>query len=242
MVTARWRSPISAALFRCPISLIFPSFSTPQTGAFIFYCCSLNSEVFVGANGINRQRQFNTVDNLNVVKGAHQLKFGVDHRNLSPTFGRRAYDQEFLYLTAASLVNNAASEAFVDNASGASGLEVVTNNFSVFAQDAWRAGRRLTLTYGLRWEYNPAPHVSNRPAPWVVDQVSNIATTQLVSSGAPLWHASAANFAPRLGVAYQLSDSREMGHGTARGRRCILRHRLRPARRRVREQLPILWL
>ena len=190
-----------------PISSIFPSFSTPETGAFVFYCCSLNSEIFVGANGINRQRQFNTVDNLNVVRGAHQLKFGVDHRNLSPTFGRRAYDQEFLYLTAASLVSNAASEAFVDNAAGASGLEVITNNFSAFAQDAWRAGRRFTLTYGLRWEYNPAPHVANRAAPWVVDQVSNIAATQLVSSGAPLWHASAANIAPRLGVAYQLSDS-----------------------------------
>ncbi|MGH9423641.1 MAG: TonB-dependent receptor, partial [Thermoanaerobaculia bacterium] len=41
----------------------------------------------------------------------------------------------------------------------------------------------------------------------MVDQVSDLSTTRLVSSGAPLWHAAAANFAPRIGVAYQLFDS-----------------------------------
>lgn len=189
-------------------SLIFPSFSNPQTGAFVFFCCSFSAEVFVGANARNSQRQYNTVDNLNFILGAHQLKFGVDHRNLSPSWGRRAYDNQFVYANSAGVLSNTTTQVFIDAASGAAGLEVVTNNFSVFAQDTWRIGPRLTLTYGLRWEYNPAPTVANRQAPWVVDQVDNIAATQLAPDGAPLWHASAVNLAPRLGLAYQLTDSR----------------------------------
>jgi hypothetical protein len=39
-------------------SLVFPSFSNPQTGAFIFLCCGNLAELFEGANGINRQLQF----------------------------------------------------------------------------------------------------------------------------------------------------------------------------------------
>jgi hypothetical protein len=190
-----------------PSSLVFPSFSNPETGAFAFLCCSYGSEIFLGANFANTQRQFNLVDNLSYIRGAHQLKFGADERSLSPVFGRRTYDTQFLYPTPDSILNNMPSQVYVDAAGGAAGLRVIANNPSAFAQDMWRASARLNFTYGLRWEYNPAPDVANREAPWVVDQVTNIATTQLISSGAPLWHATAANFAPRMGVVYRMSDS-----------------------------------
>ena len=194
-----------------PLSLskVLPSFSDPATSAFQFFCCSNNSGFLVGANATNRQRQFNAVDNFAYVKGAHQIKLGVDYRRLAPTYGRRAYDNQFNYSTDAAVLANMPDRVYVNAAGGgAAGLQVVTNNVSVFGQDTWRVSRRLTLSYGLRWEFNPVPHVTNRAAPWVVDQVANIATTKLVSPGAPLWHAAAANFAPRIGVAYQLSDAR----------------------------------
>ena len=31
-----------------------------------------------------------------------------------------------------------------------------TSSFSLFAHDDWRAGRRLTLSLGLRYDYDPA--------------------------------------------------------------------------------------
>ncbi|HLK65227.1 MAG TPA: TonB-dependent receptor [Bryobacteraceae bacterium] len=187
-------------------SLVFPSFSTPQTGAFVFLCCGNLAELFEGANAINRQLQFNTVDTLSYVKGKHQLKFGIDQRHLMPTMGRRSYDTEYLYSTAAAVIANTPAPVYVDGASGAAGLGLSTNNYSVVAQDTWRAGLRLTVTYGLRWEYDPAPGVTNRPAAWTPDQASNLATMQLAPDGSPLWHASGKNFAPRLGIAYQLSS------------------------------------
>jgi len=187
-------------------SLVFPSFSNPQTGAFIFLCCGNLAELFDGANGINRQLQFNTVDTLSYVKGKHLFKFGIDQRHLRPTFGRRSYDSEFLYSTAAAVIANTPSPVYVDAASGAAGLELSSNNWSLFAQDTWRASLRLTVTYGLRWEYDPAPSVTNRPAAWTPNETSNLAAMQLAPEGSPLWHASAKNFAPRLGIAYQLSN------------------------------------
>ena len=36
-------------------------------------------------------------------------------------------------------------------------FSVDVNNYSLFAQDTWRARNNLTITYGLRWEINPPP-------------------------------------------------------------------------------------
>jgi hypothetical protein len=133
--------------------------------------------------------------------------FGMDFRRSSPVFGRKNYENQFLYPNVDAILANVPSQVLVDTAPGASGLRVVANNLSGFAQDDWRIARTLTLTYGIRWEYNPAPFVANRTAPWVVDQIENLATTQLVSANAPLWHSQWNNFAPRVGIAYKLLDS-----------------------------------
>lgn len=192
-------------------SLVFQPFSNPTTGAFVFVCCTNQAELFYGANGINRQLQYNTVDTFSYFKGKHQFKFGVDQRHLEPTFGRRAYDNEYIYSTPAAVLANTPTTVYVDNAAGASGLQVSTNNYSLFAQDTWRIGKRLTLTYGLRWEYVPAPTVLNRQAPWVPTETTDLAAMQVAPEGTPLWHASARNFAPRLGFAYQLSNAANWG-------------------------------
>src|SRR5437870_1154116 len=34
-------------------------------------------------------------------------------------------------------------------------------NLSFFAQDVWKITRRLTATYGIRWDINPAPSSPN---------------------------------------------------------------------------------
>lgn len=60
----------------------------------------------------------------------------------------------------------------------------------------------MTITYGLRWEYDAAPSSPNGTLPFTVTGVNNLATMTLAPAGTPLWHPQKDDFAPRLGIAW----------------------------------------
>jgi hypothetical protein len=157
------------------------------------------------ANAVNDpQRQLNTIDSLSIAKGGHQLKFGVDYRRLFPEFN-------ILRFNGSAIFSNAAAAAAGTISSGqlisfAPPRFPVFLSTSTYGQDTWAITRRLTLTYGLRWEINFYPKEQNGLDPLTVTGLDSPASIAFAPKGTPLWHTTYGNFAPRVGLAYQLRE------------------------------------
>ena len=178
----------------------YPSFAPPGTGL-LFYAGSGLPILLAGTLGNNLQQQYNVTDNLSSILGAHQLKFGVDYRRLRPELGLAPYTAQYIFASLANVMSDTVPEALIN--SRAADVQLIFSNRSLFAQDTWKFTRTLTLTYGLRWEYNAAPSAGNGNLPFTVTQVNDLATMALAPPGTPLWHPQKDDFAPRLGVAWQ---------------------------------------
>lgn len=183
-----------------------PSPFTIQTGALFVYVPSLNP-LNTGPQGHNLQNQINVVDNLSRQKGSHSLKFGIDFRRLSPVYGNPGYSQEAVFLDIPLFETGSAFLWSVT--SSRNRVPFGFHNLGAFAQDAWRMFSRLTLTYGIRWDVDFAP--SSTPSLLAVTgfDLNNLSTLALAPAGTPAFKTRYANFAPRIGVAYQIRQSQD---------------------------------
>lgn len=189
---------------------IASAFSSAPTGAFSFNLNGRAAALMTGNDVASTQRQFNIVDSTAVVARNHEMKFGVDFRRLSPIIGLRTRENSALFDGVSQALTGVAGRVNAFERSGSPSL--VFNNLSLFGQDKWRVTPKLTLTYGLRWELNPAPTASEGRSLAAVTAISDPSNLDLSPEGTPLWGTTYNNFAPRVGLAYQLSD--RSGHET----------------------------
>jgi hypothetical protein len=147
-------------------------------------------------------KQYNLVNSLAWTRGSHSFKFGADLRRLQSHYNGGQYDV-FLEALSVSSVQQGTAD-FAASEAGQPGSPTFTN-LSLYTQDSWKLTPRLTLDYGLRWEFNPPPGASDGKYPLALT-TANIPTAALAPPGTPQYHTRYRNFAPRIGFAYQLNS------------------------------------
>ena len=144
------------------------------------------------------ERRFQFQDNATWTKGTHTIKFGAD---IATTEDYVYYISNYLGSYTYQTVNAFALD--YGSSSGAKHwqsyaqtfgnpvLDTTINDYGLYLQDQWRATKRLNITIGARWEYTqlPQPTVCNQDYPL---------TCHI--------HSTPDNLAPRLGLAYRLTD------------------------------------
>jgi hypothetical protein len=180
----------------------------------------------------NANGRYTFTENLTWIKGRHSMKFGgaywPEYANAREGF-QSSGAFTFSNLTT-SLPNSprytALGSSFASFLLGDLSSAFVREPYSrgaryrsgaLFAQDEWRATPKLTLSYGLRWEWNAAPFEPNGTASGFDPTIPNPGASgrlgALVFAGkGPGRTGSRAlsdgwykGFAPRLGIAYQLT-------------------------------------
>jgi hypothetical protein len=152
------------------------------------------------------ERRWQLADTVEWIRGNHDLKFGEDYvhtydllSNLYNQYGGFTYSGSTpiggylsdLYLSTNPTAGHTAENyTYFNQGAGLPGVQMTTGDYAFFAQDEWKVRRRLSLTLGLRWDYEqfPDPQLPNSLLP----QTSKL-------------NDSKANFSPRVGFAYDAS-------------------------------------
>ncbi len=188
-------------------TLPFPGSFSPTNAFFDFVVFSLeHPHLSIGSAIQNVQRQINFVDTVLLQKRSHSLKVGADYRRLSPSHNPFEYEEVPFFRSVPAAENGALLFSLV---SSLRDTTFVLHNLGLFAQDTWRIHPRFTLTYGLRWDVDFSPSTArgpNLPAVTGFD-LNNPSNLALAPAGTPPFKTRYTNLAPRLGIAYQLSQS-----------------------------------
>ena len=178
------------------------------------------------------QRQFQFVNNWTNLRGNHTIKFGLDYRyakNLRiPSDRHRAGELQFnAALTQGPSGGGSALASFLLGdvsdfqryVSTITDAEERQNRFFTYAQDNWRATRKLTINYGLRYEnYRPQTVTGAGKGGFVDVTTGEVLVAGSQGVGLGLNQQPANNlFAPRVGVAYRATDKTVVRLGFGRG-------------------------
>lgn len=156
----------------------------------------------------NRNQQWEIIDDLAISEGAHQLKFGGDYRANYLDAVPYQHLLEYLSFSIPSLLASSSADLFIPVTTRRSKL--LARSTSLYAQDSWKVNARLTLTYGVRWEFNPAPSPRGNTTVAAWKNVDDPSSISLAPSGTPVWNSTYGNFAPRIGIAWTPTDKRDL--------------------------------
>jgi hypothetical protein len=182
-------------------SLLLPGLSPTDNLA---YFQALDTGYYqLGSGGQNSTKQLNFTDDVIWSTGTHVLKFGGDYRALFLDVNPYRNEPLYLVLSTQGFLSSGSTDFFFTQTNFAS--QFLTQALSIYAQDTWKVTPRLTMTYGMRWELNPAPSARGKTSLAAWENVNNPPNITIAPPGTPLWATAYHNFAPRVGVAYALT-------------------------------------
>ncbi len=178
------------------------------------------------------ERAFQFVNNWTNLRGNHTFKFGLDYRyakNLRiPSDRHRAGELQFNAARTqgpsgggsalASFLLGDVSD-FQRYVSTITDAEERQNRYFAYGQDNWRVNRALTINYGLRYEnYRPQTVTGAGKGGFVDISTGEVLVAGSQGVGLDLNQQAANNlFAPRLGIAYKITDKTVLRMGYGRG-------------------------
>jgi Carboxypeptidase regulatory-like domain/TonB dependent receptor-like, beta-barrel len=106
--------------------------------------------------GLVNTQTYQLKDDFNLIKGSHQLQFGVNFIRPTQTSTFCVYCNG-LFTFSGSNTGNAMADFISGELSSFVQLNISHDNenwryVGIYAQDSWKISSRLTLNYGLRWE------------------------------------------------------------------------------------------
>jgi hypothetical protein len=168
-----------------------------------------NSPTQIGTNN------YQWDDNVNLVRGKHSLDFGVDVIRLQydmfqtqDEHGLASFGTAYTGLAWTDLLFGTPGSGLYQFQHGTRGFR--QTDLSLYAQDNYKVGNRVTLNLGVRYENFlgwPWTEVDNRMYNFV-PSISTTALEQVGTQGIPRSGLSGNNFnfAPRVGVAFKITN------------------------------------
>ena len=178
------------------------------------------------------ERQLQFVNNWTMLQGNHTLKFGADVRHAMnlriPSDRHRAGELQFnaartqgptgggSALASFLLGDVSVFERYVSSVTDA---EERQNRFFFYGQDQWKATRKLTVNYGLRWEiYRPQTVTGAGKGGFIDIDTGEVLVAGSDGVGLDLnVKGTFTTLAPRVGLAYRVTEQTVVRAGYGRG-------------------------
>ncbi len=194
---------------------------------------TLGSPTYLPSDEI--QNTYTISDTVTLIRGSHTWKFGGEIRPEEFTIfqpadprGEMSFGNQFTDNPAAPGTGGSGFATLLTGQPDGGSINNLHNidyqrgNYSVFAQDDWHIGRKLTLNLGVRWEffstvkekYNSQANFNPVTGELDIPKESTLPLTPAFAALLKVNHNASRglippdrnNFAPRVGLAYQLSQ------------------------------------
>jgi len=155
---------------------------------------------------------FQVLDGVSYVSGRHLLKFGIDFRAIQQNAFRDIQSRGFLTFSSFAFTGNALADLLLGLPAVTGGAHLDnpqrlrTESYGFYLNDSFRIRPNLTLSAGLRYEFN-SPPVDELDRANLFDPVTGglvaVGTNGVPRSG---YEADKNNFAPRVGLAWTVGN------------------------------------